>query len=1044
MFYIGNEFDNAFTGSIEDDHLDGGDGSDDLSGDAGNDFIYGGTGNDTLRGDAGIDELYGEDGNDILIGGLGADRLYGGYGLDTVSYLTATSSVRLNLASGGTFGDALGDTYFSIENVIDSNHNDIVTGDAGDNSFLSSSGNDIINGGSGFDSYKVYNDTFIAGQGVSLAYGSAALSMLSQAGIGLGQLAETSAVALRQTSSGFEYDILTAIEAFGGTSVDDQFQGNSSDNYFIGSGGNDTLQGAAGVDFAVYTELSSSIVANLNSGQTNKGFTGTDTLVAIEGIIGSSFNDEITGNAAGNRLIGGAGNDGLDGGSGNDQLEGGLGNDLLSGGIGNDVLAGGQGADLIDGGQGVDTVLHYRSSAGIYADLLKNKGSLLLIDGIEQPGSDSIGDRYLNIENLSGSRHDDYLRGDLGSNIVEGREGDDEILGCDGDDRLYGDISGLITTPPGIPSLAPDNPDGDADCACEEESGGSQSSTSVPSSNDWLDGGAGNDQIYGQAGSDLLVGCDGNDTLEGGDGLDLLVGGTGNDILKGGAGFDLIWGSSGTDTANYESSSAGVRIDLSKQTTNLGGDASQNLLSAIISAVAPIDDLTDNLLYSTLPGLLLQISDSTSSLVPLEIGDLLFEVENVTGSNHADSLQGDENNNLLSGLAGNDTLTGGGGNDVLNGGTGADSMSGGLGNDTYHVDNAGDVVSETSASGGTDTVVSSITRTLGNFQERLTLSGTAAINGTGNSLANTLTGNSAANVLNGLGGADTMNGGLGNDTYHVDNAGDVVNETSASGGIDTVISSVTRTLGDFQERLTLSGTTAINGTGNSLANTLTGNSAANVLNGLGGADTMSGGLGNDTYRVDNAGDVVNETSASGGIDTVISSVTRTLGNFQERLTLSGTATINGTGNGLDNILTGNGAANVLNGAAGNDILSGGVGNDRLIGGAGKDSLTGGSGNDIFDFNALSETGLTSTTWDVITDFARGADKIDLSTLDANTATATNDAFTTLISSAAAFTQAGQLRLTNGVLYGNTDADSAAEFAIQLTGVTGLSITDLIV
>ncbi|WP_146242207.1 calcium-binding protein, partial [Pseudomonas jessenii] len=143
-------------------------------------------------------------------------------------------------------------------------------------------------------------------------------------------------------------------------------------------------------------------------------------------------------------------------------------------------------------------------------------------------------------------------------------------------------------------------------------------------------------------------------------------------------------------------------------------------------------------------------------------------------------------------------------------------------------------------------------RTLGSYQENLILSGTAAINGTGNSLANTLTGNSAANVLNGGVGADTMIGGLGNDIYYVDSAGDVVSETSDSGGIDTVIASVNRILGNYQENLSLSGTAALNGSGNGLANTLTGNSAANVLNGGVGADTMIGGLGNDTYYVDNA------------------------------------------------------------------------------------------------------------------------------------------------------------------------------------------------
>ena len=430
-----------------------------------------------------------------------------------------------------------------------------------------------------------------------------------------------------------------------------------------------------------------------------------------------------------------------------------------------------------------------------------------------------------------------------------------------------------------------------------------------------------------------------------------------------------------------------------------------------------------------------------NSNIPGLVGLILSKNDTVNGSKYDDKFSGYGGNDRLYGNAGNDLLSGDAGDDLLDGGLGADSLDGGLGNDTYYLDNAGDLVIESSATGGIDTLISSVSRTLGANQENLTLSGAAAINGSGNELANKLIGNSGNNVLNGKAGADTMVGGLGNDTYYVDNASDVVTEAS-TGGIDTVIASVTRILGIGQENLTLSGTAAINGSGNELVNKLIGNSANNVLDGKAGADTMEGGLGNDTYYVDNASDVVTEAS-SGGIDTVIASVTRTLGIGQENLTLSGIAAINGSGNELVNKLTGNSANNLLDGGAANDTLSGGAGNDRLIGGAGKDVLTGGTGNDVFDFNSLSETGLTSTTWDVIADFVRGADKIDLSTLDANTAITGNGAFTTVIGSSNAFTAAGQLRVTDGVLYGNTDADATAEFAIELIGITSLSMADFI-
>ena len=502
---------------------------------------------------------------------------------------------------------------------------------------------------------------------------------------------------------------------------------------------------------------------------------------------------------------------------------------------------------------------------------------------------------------------------------------------------------------------------------------------------------AGNDTFTGTGADDWVEGGAGNDVLKGMGGRDRLDGGDGNDILDGGAGADTMIGGMGNDTYYVDSVD-----DVVLETSGKGG------IDTVISSVTrTLGDYQENL---TLSG-----------------------KAHINGTGNA--------------LA--NTLTGNDGNNVLNGGAGADTMIGGLGNDTYYVDSANDKVIETSANGGIDTLIASVTRTLGDYQENLTLSGKAHINGTGNALANTLTGNDGNNVLDGGAGADTMIGGLGNDTYYVDSVNDKVIETSANGGIDTVIASVTRTLGEYQENLTLSGNAHINGTGNALANTLTGNAGNNVLNGGAGADTMIGGLGNDTYYVDSANDKVIETSANGGIDTVIASVTRTLGDYQENLTLSGTSAINGTGNALANTLTGNAANNVLIGGAGNDILIGGAGNDRLVGGLGKDTLTGGTGKDAFVFTSLNDMGLTRATWDVITDFKRGEDKIDLGALDANTATAANEAFHTFIKGTAAFTTAGQLKFQDGVLYGNTDTDSAPEFAIQMVGITSLTASDFV-
>ena len=295
------------------------------------------------------------------------------------------------------------------------------------------------------------------------------------------------------------------------------------------------------------------------------------------------------------------------------------------------------------------------------------------------------------------------------------------------------------------------------------------------------------------------------------------------------------------------------------------------------------------------------------------------------------------------------TLTGNSSNNILNGGLGADFMRGGLGNDTYIVDDAGDVVSEL-AGQGTDRVLSAISYTLGAAVETLILTGTAAIDGTGNLFANILFGNSGANILDGGAGADTMNGGLGNDTYIVDNAGDVVFENSAAGGTDEVQSSGSVTLGSNIENLILTGPNAINGTGNNLANNLTGNGAANILDGSFGADTMTGGLGNDTYVIDNVGDVAIE-AAGEGTDTVQTSLNHALGVNFERLVLTGTGNIEGTGNALANILTGNSGANALDGGGGGDIMAGGLGNDSYFVDSGLDQVIELAGGGIDTVNA---------------------------------------------------------------------------------------------
>ncbi|MDD1438763.1 calcium-binding protein, partial [Dolichospermum sp. ST_sed10] len=210
------------------------------------------------------------------------------------------------------------------------------------------------------------------------------------------------------------------------------------------------------------------------------------------------------------------------------------------------------------------------------------------------------------------------------------------------------------------------------------------------------------------------------------------------------------------------------------------------------------------------------------------------------------------------GNAGNNVITGNCVNNTLEGGAGIDTLIGGTGDDIYIVDSITDIITE-NANGGTDTIQSSVTFSIDALTnvENLTLTGTTAINGTGNAGNNIITGNNANNViianagndtLNGGDGSDALIGGTGNDIYIVNSTTDTITE-NANEGTDTIQSSVTFTIATLTnvENLTLTGTAAINGTGNAGNNVITGNSANNTLTGGVGKDTLTGGLGVDRF-----------------------------------------------------------------------------------------------------------------------------------------------------------------------------------------------------
>jgi trimeric autotransporter adhesin len=377
----------------------------------------------------------------------------------------------------------------------------------------------------------------------------------------------------------------------------------------------------------------------------------------------------------------------------------------------------------------------------------------------------------------------------------------------------------------------------------------------------------------------------------------------------------------------------------------------------------------------------------------------------IVGNSSSNKIYGEGGNDILNGAEGKDSLYGGLGNDTLFGGTEADTMVGGLGDDTYYVDNIGDLVLEnadvkavtavtaapgvspvtgvTGVNGGSDTVKSTISYTLGTNVEKLILLGNEDINGTGNDLDNTITGNSGKNtlkggkgndtlkagagddILEGGLGADIMEGGTGNDLYIV-TAGDTVIESAVVGDIDTIQVDVTYDMTSVAnvENLILTGSTNINGTGNAVANKITGNSGKNIIDGGVGIDEMIGGAGDDTYVVSEVGDIVTELAAK-GTDTIQVGFTYDMSavDYVENLelivlpiapattVLPAALDINATGNALDNKITGTSGVNTLNGGDGKDTLNGLAGNDTLNGGAGNDTLNGGDGIDTLNGGA---------------------------------------------------------------------------------------------
>lgn len=1073
---------------------------------------------DRITGDAEDNQFRGLAGNDTIDGGGGADWVR----YDRDDTRGGDLAVAVDLTSGlatDSWGDR--DTLSNIENVRATDGADSVTGNLAENRLLGRGGDDTLYGGGGHDTLEggdgddvlavsgtaftlnelgsfVYggdgNDTLISSQlsawGSLLSPGLGHNTVIGSVetwnsgdgdDLSFDDLVDVGGVTVVQGQDGsgtsysgdgrvvndFEY-----IQWFHLTAEDDliRFSDEAKWKGVLPGAGRDTIIGGIGVDDLFYgVDVGRGIILDVAAGRVIDPWGDTDRFSDVENFRGSHSEDYMTATGVGFSvdLDGNRGDDVIFGSAWNDTLHGGAGGDQIYGGDGDDILDDGFGYDTIDGGNGVDTLLRRYSPQTPFDDTLILDLVLGTVTSMSDPAEKP--DILRNIENLRVSGDLSFsIMGSSGANLLQTAAGNDTINGGAGADTLIGGL--------GHDTYFTDGGDTITEYLSEGTDTVLSSVTYILGANIenlTLTGGVGINGT-GNTLSNILTGNSAANSLSGGGGNDTITGGAGNDSLEGAGGNDSLVGGDGIDTASFNSATAAVRVNL-----------------ALLSAQNTLGAGTDT----------------------------IVTIENLIGSAFGDLLTGAGSANNIRGGTGNDSLNGAGGNDTLDGGAGNDSLAGGTHDDTYGVDSAFDVIVE-NAGEGTDLVQSTVSYALSANVENLTLTGGAAVNGTGNALSNLLTGNSAANSISagegadtvigglgndsldgaggidsivggdgddsilggagddklfggagndliddgtgvdtidggagidtfrrfydgvdfnlvlafdlagglayapanpnvaaevfvdvenlrvsggyrfllsgnnadnvlesangndsllGLGGNDTLNGGLGNDsmtggegndTFIVDSALDVIVEKTGE-GTDLVQSTVTCSLAANVENLTLTGGAAVNGIGNAMSNILTGNSAANSLSAGDGADTLYGGVGNDsmvggagndvlyggigtnsltgganddTYIVDSATDVIAENQNE-GLDLVQSTVSYTLSANLENLTLTGSATINGTGNTLSNVITGNAAANFLSGGGGNDRLIGGDGHDTLEGAVGNDSLFGGDGND---------------------------------------------------------------------------------------------------
>lgn len=1024
MGYNGADIINGFD---DDDTLSGGGHADTIDGGDGADVLRGGHGVDSLSGGAGQDrfEYAGNDllGGEVIDGGGELDRIvidagaavdlriatltsieelqigsggnatihyttfdgtmlnhiFGGGGVQTltITYNTPMSQPGSFDASGLVFSSWTGDDVVVIlghageDTLTGTAQDDSITGNYSADEVIGGLGDDTLSGGNASNDTigDLSNDTLNGGAGADLLYGNSGADWFIYASPG--DIAAGEAI-----DGGSNPDITTGQSDGDAISVTSagiyDFQPVAISNVEtirLASLTADTTVVFGSADFSILRgSTTASAVMNLQfivqeaflSDLQFYNWDSNDIIILLGAsangmntLIGTNADDTIIGRFGADRIAGERGADTLLGGGGDDRFyfeahSVPLFGDYFS------VVAG----ESIDGGDQTDTIHISKSQTG--AGVLDNDFRLATITGIEQVD-------FSNTDpDIAGTGSATFSSTQIGAGLIQTFIGDD------------------------APTIVNGDPVGGSGVAILNLVGSSinlsQAAMSHWDANDDINitGTTGSDTLRGSVNREDVLGLEGDDLVRLGVG-ELAAG----EYLDGGLNVDTL---ELLDGGSYNFTSSVV---LNFERIRVSGEG---IIQLILSQTAANHaNIFEGNSVGADEAINLQVSGNQ---VDLGSGSVFTnwtanDTVRISGTAGGDTLYGSPTADSMTGDKGGDDLRGNDGNDTIDGGQDADTMWGGLGDDLFFVDATGDTITEM-AQGGVDTVRSLVSFTLASEVDHLVLLGTAALNGTGNAIANTLTGNDAVNNLTGgaaddtlIGGgsgdyltggtgADSLVGGTGDDYYYLDEAGDITVEQSA-GGYDRVIATATVTLGSNIERLILDGTGGIGGTGNAEDNSILGNSAGNAINGGGGddliegvegADTLDGGLGFDTIYGGQGDDdyTINETNdrvieyAGQGFDEVFAAVNFTLYDHVEKLTLTGTGNINGGGGQTANTLLGNSGNNSLDGSGDNDSLVGNDGLDVLIGGTGIDTMEGGAQDDTY---------YVDSTADVVTELGGG-------------------------------------------------------------------------